>query len=136
MNNIIRERGVSTEPPPSDKFEYEITQWEIFDAYVADILKVVFLWWFNHSFRIKGNEKAAQLLKQENKQESSLYSTSFRRCLKIMERMVVQNDEKDKYHDYKYYWTQGEKGDSLKNEGHILPIWRFSNNQQKKKNVD
>jgi dynein intermediate chain 1 len=42
MNNIIREKGVSTEPPPSDKFEYEITQWEMFDAYIADLTKVFF----------------------------------------------------------------------------------------------
>ena len=80
-------------------------------------------------------EKNLAAVKVENKQETSLYSTSFKRCLKIMERMVVQNDQKDKYHDYKYYWTQGEKGESIKNEGHILPIWRFSNSQQKKKNV-
>lgn len=80
-------------------------------------------------------EKVQAAVKVENKQETSLYSTSFKRCLKIMERMVVQNDQKDKYHDYKYYWTQGEKGESIKNEGHILPIWRFSNSQQKKKNV-
>lgn len=36
---IIRERGVSTEPPPSDTIRGEITQWEIFDAYMADFAK-------------------------------------------------------------------------------------------------
>ena len=113
-NNIVREKGVSTEPPPSDKFEYEITQWEIFDSYMNDMGK--------------GNAK-------EGKGETSLYSVTFKRCLKIMERMVVQNEQKDKYYDYKYYWAQGEKGDAMKNEGHILPIWHFNNEKQKKKNV-
>ena len=35
-----------------------------------------------------------------------------------MERTVVQNDQKDKYHDYKYYWTQGEVTETSKNEGY------------------
>ena len=52
-----------------------------------------------------------------------------------MERMVVQNDQKEKYHDYKYYWNQGESLPFNKNEGHLLPIWRFSNEKQRKKNV-
>jgi len=32
INNPIREKGVSTEPPPSDTLQGDITQWEIFDA--------------------------------------------------------------------------------------------------------
>ena len=35
-------------------------------------------------------------------------SSSFRRCMKIMERMVKQNEEDRKYNDYKYYWQEGE----------------------------
>lgn len=68
-------------------------------------------------------------------QSSGLYSTSFKKQLKIMERMVVQNDQKEQYYDYKYYWSNGETFDALKNEGHQLPIWRFSNEKQRKKNV-
>ena len=41
--------------------------------------------------------------------------------------MVVLNDNQEKYKDYKYYWTSGENVDSMKNEGHMLPIWRFYN---------
>jgi len=33
INNTIRDKGVSTEPPPSDTIRGSITQWEIFDAY-------------------------------------------------------------------------------------------------------
>jgi dynein intermediate chain 1 len=39
-NLVTRERGVSTEPPPSDTIRGEVTQWEIFDAYMADYAKV------------------------------------------------------------------------------------------------
>jgi len=52
-----------------------------------------------------------------------------------MERMVVQNDQEEKYHDYRYYWSDGENVEAGKSEGHLLPIWRFSNEKQRKKNV-
>ena len=32
------------------------------------------------------------------------YSASFKRCMKIMERMIRQNEEDRKYNDYRYYW--------------------------------
>jgi len=64
----------------------------------------------------------------------SLYSTSFRRCLKVMERMTVQNEQQERYHDYKYFWT-GETVDLAKSEDKLYPIWRFSGEKQKKKTV-
>jgi dynein intermediate chain 1 len=39
LNSYIRDKCVSTEPPPSERFTGEITQWEIFDAYMAEISK-------------------------------------------------------------------------------------------------
>jgi hypothetical protein len=29
--------------------------------------------------------------------------------MKIMERMIRQNEEDKKYNDYKYYWQEGEE---------------------------
>nr|8BX8_D Chain D, Dynein intermediate chain 2 [Tetrahymena thermophila] len=124
INPSIRERGVSTEPPPSDTICGNITQWEIFDAYYAEIMK-------DHQIENKKKKE----VDQDKKQDQSMYSTSFKRCCKIMERMVVQNDQEDKYHDYRYYWSQGDNLEAGKNEGHLLPIWRFSNEKQRKKNV-
>jgi len=43
-----------------------------------------------------------------------------------MERMVVNNDQAVRYSDYKYYWTGGEN-EIGKTEGHMLLIWRFTN---------
>ena len=91
INPIIRNKGISTEPPPSDTIRGNITQWEIFDAYMQDM-------------RQDSEDKAKQE-HEEKKQESNLYSQSFVRCAKIMERMVVQNDQDEKYADYKYYWS-------------------------------
>jgi len=79
---------------------------------------------------------AEQKKQQDSGQETSLYSSSFKKCLKVMERMVVQNDQKEQYYDYKYYWSVQDLNDpTLKNENHQLPIWRFSNEKQRKKNV-
>jgi len=71
----------------------------------------------------------------EKKGDNSLYSSSFKKCLKIMERMVVQNEQDDKFQDYKYYWSQADAVETEKIEGYILPIWRFMNEKQKKKCV-
>jgi len=57
LNNLIREKGVSTEPPPSDNFSFEITQWKIFDAYQKELFS--------------GEEKP-DAKKKKNKNEESL----------------------------------------------------------------
>ena len=36
FNNPLRERGVSTEPPPVITFGATLTQWEIYDFYMTD----------------------------------------------------------------------------------------------------
>lgn len=81
----MRERGVSTEPPPSDTIKGQITQWEIFDAYIA-------------------NSAKDQSAKKGNHNDGNVYKPSFKKCMKIMERTVVHNDEQKHYEDYKYYW--------------------------------
>ena len=42
--------------------------------------------------------------------EDPLYSVSMKRALKIMERMIVQNADEEKFEDYKYYedTTEGD----------------------------
>merc|ERR1719213_1541938 len=36
-NSVLRERGWTTEPPPTTPFSATVTQWEIFDQYIQDI---------------------------------------------------------------------------------------------------
>lgn len=127
INNIVREKGLSTEPPPSDTIRGNITLWEIFDVYFAEELA---------KQEEKEGKKKKSDQEQEKNKESSLYSTSFKRCLKIMERMVMQNEQAEKYEDYKYWWSKdGENLEAGKTEGSLLPIWRFSNEKLRKKNV-
>ena len=88
---------------------------------------------FKKEFQKKSEKKPAS--EHDTKQETSLYSTSFKRCLKIMDRMVVNNDQAVRYHDYKYYFTGPENQDIGKTEGNMLLIWRFFNDKQRKKHV-
>lgn len=120
LNEPIKERGVSTQPPPSRHYNIEINQSDIFDSYLADFAK-------------EGRADVPQPEKQDST-TYSLYSASFKRCLKITERMTVQNEQQEKFEDYKYMWAN-EPVDTFKNEGELCPIWRFTGEKQKKRTV-
>jgi dynein intermediate chain 1 len=66
--------------------------------------------------------------------EDPLYSVSMKRALKIMERMIVQNGDEEKFDDYKYYADSTENQDT-KQFGSVLPLWRFSTDRSRKKHV-
>lgn len=57
-----------------------------------------------------------------------------KRALKIMERMLVQNAEHEKFNDYKYY---KDTTDDMTSEsfGSVLPLWRFTTEKARRKNV-
>lgn len=57
-----------------------------------------------------------------------------KRALKIMERMIVQNADKVKFWDYKYYEDDTEDPENG-NFGSVLPLWRFSTDKSRKRNV-
>mmetsp|Transcript_87377 Transcript_87377/g.154944 ORF Transcript_87377/g.154944 Transcript_87377/m.154944 type:complete len:674 (-) Transcript_87377:229-2250(-) len=132
-NPILRERAWTTEPPPTTGFSGTVTQWEIFDQYMADIEAA------------KEKEKED---KKDNKGKSSYdeddgkkkkadsdptYSENMKLSIKIMERMVNQNAENEVYHDFKY-WE--DRSDAFREgEGTLLPLWRFSSEKAKKKQV-
>ena len=40
---IIKEKAISTEPPPSDTIRGDITQWEIFDSYMLELDTVILI---------------------------------------------------------------------------------------------
>jgi dynein intermediate chain 1 len=78
------------------------------------------------------DKKAVQ--QQQVHVEDPLYSTSMKRALKIMERMIVQNADEEKFEDYKYYEDTTEDIESH-NYGSVLPLWRFSTEKSRRKNV-
>ena len=123
---------MKTDPPKTSTFSVETTQWMVFDAYMHTYVEML---------RSEAEEQAKSRGKDKHKAqvvqvqvEDPLYSTSMKRCLKIMERMIVQNAESEKFSDYKYYedTTDDPKSESF---GSVLPLWRFTTDKSRRKNV-
>ena len=83
-NAPLRERGVKTNPPQCSKFSRETTQWQIFDAYMEQYKKDK-----EEDARDNQRGRSKEVKQQQTVKEDPLYSTSMKRCLKIMERMIV-----------------------------------------------
>ena len=131
-NLAIRERGIKTDPPQTSVFSVETTQWMIFDAYMQG---------YEDQQRLEA-EEAAKLRSKDKRpvaivqvhQEDPLYSSSMKRCLKIMERMIVQNADDVIFADYKYYEDNTDDPESG-SFGSVLPLWRFTTEKSRRKNV-
>jgi dynein intermediate chain 1, axonemal len=138
FNNTSRTRGVATEPPPVVTFFSTVTQWEIYDAYMLDYKKQL-----QDEEMIKNAEKkktsgggahpAGEEAPKSGKEDDMVHSQKMGHALKIMERMVNQNAEDEIFQDFKYwedasdYYRDGE--------GSLLPLWRFSTERTKRKQV-
>eukprot|EP00040_Diaphanoeca_grandis_P013348 m.67440 g.67440 ORF g.67440 m.67440 type:complete len:733 (-) comp23813_c0_seq2:225-2423(-) len=138
FNATTKERGIMTVPPPRSNFSSSCTQWEIYDAYVAD--------------------KAAKKAKTEKQQKktdtpkndaitfdrgsvveegSSIWVQAAKivtlEGAKKLERMTLQNIHDEVLQDFKY-WE--DNSDQFKpKEGSVLPLWKFSGEQTKKLTV-
>ena len=84
VNPQIKEKGVSTAKPVLKNFSAEVNQSIIFDIFVKE-----------HHAQLKREEEEKKKSSKDKdhhtekavEKKSSIYSTSFKRCLKIMERM-------------------------------------------------
>jgi dynein intermediate chain 1 len=129
-NPMLRERGWSTEPPPTTEFKATVTQWEIYDQYIRDIEAA--------KEKDKEDKKSKQNYdddgeKKKKSDADPTYSENMKLSIKIMERMVNQNAENEVYRDFKY-WE--DRSDEFRDgEGSLLPLWRFSSEKAKKKQV-
>ncbi|CAI2360651.1 unnamed protein product [Moneuplotes crassus] len=132
FNLQLREKGIKTDPPQCSRFFRETTQWEIFDKYMADYEEQQRIEWEEQQKNKKKGKKNQQQVQQVR--EDPLYSASMKRALKIMERMIVQGADFDKFSDYKYYHDETEGTDSP-NTGTVLPLWRFSTDKSRRKQV-
>lgn len=135
FNNSLRTRGVATEPPPVVNFFATVTQWDIFDSYIQE-----------YKNQIAEDEAAKQAATKKHaptegnepaekakKEGDMVHSQKMSNALKILERMANQNAEDEVFQDFKYWedvsdWYRG-------NEGSLLPLWRFSTERTKRKQV-
>lgn len=134
LNNPLRERCVITDPPPSITFAQAATQWEIYDAYEEDTRMA------NERAAAAGRRGARGGKEDEKKKETrtgdapdDIFSNpALLSALKTMERMVNQNDSHEIIDDYKY-WE--DESDRYKDDGNLLPLWKFYSDKVKKRSV-
>ena len=126
----ILEKGVSTSKPNLLKFSSEVNQADIYQTYLA-----------------KAKEELPEKLKEMKMQVSDNqvpqntqtgianppFSRNFQRILKTMERMIIQNNNEDKFNDYKYIYRNLPV--SKKTDEKIYPLWRFAYEPFKSCNV-
>eukprot|EP00341_Mesodinium_pulex_P012750 CAMPEP_0116903226 /NCGR_PEP_ID=MMETSP0467-20121206/10598_1 /TAXON_ID=283647 /ORGANISM="Mesodinium pulex, Strain SPMC105" /LENGTH=677 /DNA_ID=CAMNT_0004577441 /DNA_START=13 /DNA_END=2046 /DNA_ORIENTATION=+ len=139
FNNSLRSRGVATEPPPVVQFFATVTQWEIYDAYMAEYKKQFQEEESQKNAEKKKGDKASGAVvaddagNKSSKEDDMVHSQKMSNALKILERMVNQNAEDEIFQDFKY-WE--DASDWYRNgEGSLLPLWRFSTERTKRKQV-
>jgi len=138
MNNQMKTARVITDPPPSITFSNTATAWDIFDAYEEDRV-------MNERALANANKRGGRGgkddegkkgLQRESRagdaSEEIMSSPPLLAALKVMERMINQNDSSDIIDDFKYWEDQS---DLYKDDGNLLPLWRFLSDKVKKKNV-
>jgi dynein intermediate chain 1 len=136
VNNGVRSRGVATQPPPVVGFANTVTQWDIFDAYIQEFKNQLAEEEAAKSVLQKrhrqGNEGESAEVKTR-KEGDMVHSQKMSNALKILERMANQNAEDEVFQDFKYWEDVSDlyRG----NEGSLLPLWRFSTERTKRKQV-
>lgn len=127
FNNPVRERGVETQPPPVVNFSATCTQWDIYDSYVEDYKRQL----FEQEINSKDNKSASN--PKSKKEADMVHSQKMGNALMILERMVNQNAEDEIFQDFKYW--EDASDDFREGEGSLLPLWRFSTDRTKRKQV-
>jgi len=131
LNNPLRERGTMTEPPPSVEYSSQCTQFEMYDAYMEDIERKKELEG-KKSKKDKGGAAPKKQQQQQSGTEDVVHSAAMAHAAKILERMCNQNSFSDVTEDFKFWEDQS---DLYRDEGTLLPLWRFQFEKAKKKHV-
>lgn len=143
FNNPLRDREVSTEPPPTTEFAANVTHWDIFDAYVDDLEKQLNAKKDKDSKPRKSadgdDEKDVVASSSGPSKIVDVFSTheGLASALKTMERMVNQNAEHELFQEYKYFEdkVEAKRADANDKRGSFLPLWKFHFDQAKRKTV-
>ena len=148
FNNPMKERGVATQPPPVINFQATLTQWEIYDSYFRDYVAQLQEEEFiknadkRKAKKASGSSSSSSSDDQDDaqgggngqkKDDDMVHSQKMASALRVMEKMVNQNAEDEIFMDFKFW----EDASDLyrQGEGSLLPLWRFSTDRTKKKQV-
>lgn len=129
-NNPNRDRESQTEPPSRIPFSANVSQWELYDSYCED---------FERHQVGKGKDKLKGIGKKEEEKNKNKSLTSetqgndinlVAKAAHIVDRMVNQNSFDEIAQDFKYW--EDTSDEFRENDGTLLPLWRFSNECNKK----
>ncbi|NWI94571.1 DNAI1 protein, partial [Pitta sordida] len=129
-HNPPREKECQLEPIPSMIFSANVTQWDIYDAYVEELEKIE---------KSKEKEKSKpQAVKTEEKKRVLSHVevqygdsiTKISKAAKIAERMVNLNTFDDIAQDFKYF--EDASDEFRGQQGTLLPLWKFQYDKTKK----
>lgn len=131
FNHHVKDRMVTTSPPETKTFGATVSQWDVYDSYMAE--------WENRqrqaamqaAAKSKDPKSAAAAL--ETKEEDVIHSKEMGLSLRVMERMVNQNSQDEIYQDFKFW--EDPSDEFRAGEGTLLPLWRFSDNRARRKQV-
>ncbi|DBB04306.1 TPA: Dynein, 78 kDa intermediate chain, flagellar outer arm [Trebouxia sp. C0004] len=139
LNYPMRDRETTTEPPPTASFSGTCSQWEIYDAYIADQEK--------QRAQEEVNKQKAAAKKATTATETAetsqdpakddhgdvLHHGNMERAVKVLERMENQNTFKELAMDFKYWDDMSDQYRQA--EGSLLPLWKFYTDHCKHKHV-
>lgn len=156
--NPLRKRAVETEPPPVVSFMATVTQWEIYDTFMdayeqhqreqLQLQKVAQKKDKDEKDGASTAAGGAELLAAaptaaaggsggtggtKGKGDDMVHSAAMGKTLRIIERMANQNADDEIFHDFKYWEDASDQ--FREGEGSLLPLWRFSSERAKKKQV-
>lgn len=143
LNNAFKDQSVETEPPPVAQYSASVSQWQIYDSYVRELLTnnldQVYLGQERSSVGAAPSKKETKVedsltLEGEDQEDHrGLRSELMIKEIKIVERIVNQNSQDELYHDFKYWEDPSDQ--YKQGEGSLLPLWRFAYERTKMKQV-
>lgn len=134
FNNPLRDREVCTEPPPTTEFGGQVSHFDIFDTYVAEVERQQSAKREQPKRRAFGedeeeDEKELSLQPGRPAAQGDLFSNheGLALALKTMERLVNQNAEAELFQEYKYFEdkVEAKRADANDKRGSFLPLWKF-----------
>lgn len=117
FNNPMRQKGISTEPPPTSEYNSEVTQWDVYDTYLGEVERRIEAASLNEKSKPlgvkkkagdEGHEVVVQNFQPEISEADEVITPGLSKAMKIMERIVHTNSEAECFQDYKYYEDKSE----------------------------
>lgn len=143
INNPMRQKQVTTEPPPTSDYKSETSQWDVYDTYLNEVTsRLDAAKELEQKKPVMGGKKKAEGEEDDvevvnfdvGANDEAATPPALEKALKIMERIVHTNSESECFQDYKYFEDKSE----LKREdgrGSFLPLWRFAFSKAHRKTV-